>query len=107
MSKCHIVGNPMHWLNFRVFQVQTDGQQIGENQVLFIIQDADNINHIVVFMTGQTPFPDGLGGAGNCVETRGCNDSLLMYRISIHFLMMHISYWPRRDRTCPRGFQQS
>ena len=85
----------------------TDGQQIGENQVLFIIQDADNINHIVVFMTGQTPFPDGLGGAGNCVETRGCNDSLLMYRISIHFLMVHISYWPRRDRTCPRGFQQS
>ena len=50
---------------FCVFQVQTDGQQIGENQILFNIQDADNINHIVVFMTGQTPFPDGLGGAGN------------------------------------------
>ena len=50
---------------FYVFQVQTDGQQIGENQVLFNIQDADNINHIVVFMTGQTPFPDGFGGAGN------------------------------------------
>ena len=33
--------------------------------VLFNIQDADNINHIAVFMTGQTPFPDGLGGAGN------------------------------------------
>lgn len=43
--------------------VQTDGQQIGENQVLFNIQEADNINHVVVFMTGQTPFPDGLGGA--------------------------------------------
>ena len=31
---------------------------------MFNIQEADNINHIVVFMTGQTPFPDGLGGAG-------------------------------------------
>ena len=44
--------------------MQTEGQQISENQVVFNIQEADNINHIVVFMTGQTPFPDGLGGAG-------------------------------------------
>jgi hypothetical protein len=43
--------------------VQTDMQQVGETQFLFNIQDADNINHIVVFMTGQTPFPDGFGGA--------------------------------------------
>ncbi|XP_045176445.1 protein OPI10 homolog [Mercenaria mercenaria] len=43
--------------------VQTDAQQVSENQMLFNIADADSINHIVVFMTGQTPFPDGLGGA--------------------------------------------
>ena len=34
---------------------------------MFNIQEADNINHIVVFMTGQTPFPDGLGGAGRII----------------------------------------
>lgn len=43
--------------------VQTDAQQVSENQVLFNIPDADSINHIVVFMTGQIPFPDGFGGA--------------------------------------------
>lgn len=43
--------------------VQTESQQVAENQFLFNIEDADNINHVVVFMTGQMPFPDGLGGA--------------------------------------------
>ncbi|OAD57868.1 Protein OPI10 like protein [Eufriesea mexicana] len=43
--------------------VQTDFQQIGENQFLITVPDADNINHIVVFLTGTIPFPDGTGGA--------------------------------------------
>lgn len=43
--------------------VQTDAKPISETQVLFDLPDADHINHVVVFMTGQTPFPDGLGGA--------------------------------------------
>ncbi|XP_036148719.1 protein OPI10 homolog [Monomorium pharaonis] len=43
--------------------VQTDFQQVGENQFLITILDADNINHIVVFLTGTIPFPDGMGGA--------------------------------------------
>ncbi|KAK7099458.1 protein Hikeshi-like [Littorina saxatilis] len=43
--------------------VQSDAQQVSENQFLFNIPEADNINHVVVFMTGQMPFPDGLGGA--------------------------------------------
>ncbi|KAL8565320.1 hypothetical protein ACOMHN_029016 [Nucella lapillus] len=43
--------------------VQTECQQVSENQFLFNIPEADNINHVVVFMTGQMPFPDGLGGA--------------------------------------------
>jgi hypothetical protein len=29
------------------------------------IVDADNVNHIVVYMTGEMPFPEGYSGAGN------------------------------------------
>jgi hypothetical protein len=28
------------------------------------IPDADNINHLVVFLTGTSPFPEGFGGSG-------------------------------------------
>ena len=40
-------------------------QQVGETQFVFNVPDADSINHIVLFLTGTTPFPDGMGGAGN------------------------------------------
>ncbi|KAI8783467.1 hypothetical protein BgiMline_023652 [Biomphalaria glabrata] len=43
--------------------VQTDFHPVNETQFLFNIPEADNINHVVIFMTGQTPFPDGLGAA--------------------------------------------
>ncbi|XP_011501346.1 PREDICTED: protein OPI10 homolog [Ceratosolen solmsi marchali] len=43
--------------------VQTDFQQIEENQFLITVPDADNINHVVVFLTGTVPFIDGMGGA--------------------------------------------
>ncbi|XP_046735214.1 protein OPI10 homolog [Diprion similis] len=43
--------------------VQTDFQQVGETQYVITIPDADNVNHVVVFLTGTVPFPDGLGGA--------------------------------------------
>ena len=39
-------------------------EQVGETQFLTTIHDADNINHIVVFMTGTIPFPQGMGGLG-------------------------------------------
>ncbi|XP_055694003.1 protein OPI10 homolog isoform X2 [Lutzomyia longipalpis] len=39
---------------------QTDFQQVGQSQFLFNIPDADNINHIVVFLTGTSPLPDGM-----------------------------------------------
>lgn len=44
--------------------MQTDFQQVSETQCVIGIPDADNVNHIVVFMTGQAPFPDSMGGAG-------------------------------------------
>lgn len=50
-------------------QVDTQPQQVSDNQFLFNIPEADNINHVVVFMTGQMPFPDGLGGAGKLACT--------------------------------------
>ncbi|XP_024939285.1 protein OPI10 homolog isoform X2 [Cephus cinctus] len=43
--------------------VQTDFHQISETQFLITVPDADNINHIAVFLTGTIPFPDGTGGA--------------------------------------------
>jgi len=43
--------------------VQTDFQQTGETRFVVSIPDADSINHVVVFLTGATPFPEGVGGA--------------------------------------------
>ncbi|XP_074660260.1 protein Hikeshi-like [Tubulanus polymorphus] len=43
--------------------VSTDLQRVSETQVIFTIPDADNVNHVVVFMTGTQPFPDDVGGA--------------------------------------------
>jgi hypothetical protein len=48
---------------FPLFQVQSF-EQVGETQFLTTIHDADNINHIVVFMTGTVAFPQGMGGLG-------------------------------------------
>lgn len=46
------------------FQVQTDFQQISDAQFVINIEEADNVNHVVVFLTGTTPFPEGMAGAG-------------------------------------------
>ncbi|EDO36337.1 predicted protein [Nematostella vectensis] len=43
--------------------VQTDAQQVGPTQVVFNLADAESIHHVVVFLTGTVPFPDGMGGA--------------------------------------------
>ncbi|KAL9979869.1 hypothetical protein ACROYT_G017593 [Oculina patagonica] len=42
--------------------VQTDAQQIGPTQFVFNLTDVEKIHHVVVFLTGVTPFPDGMGG---------------------------------------------
>ncbi len=44
------------------YQVQTDAQQIGPTQFVFNLTDVERIHHVVVFLTGVTPFPDGMGG---------------------------------------------
>ncbi|GMT24425.1 hypothetical protein PFISCL1PPCAC_15722, partial [Pristionchus fissidentatus] len=43
--------------------VQTDFCIVSEREAVVEIPDADSINHIVVFLTGTTPFPNGMGGA--------------------------------------------
>jgi len=63
----------MCFYEYLMFKVQTNEEPVSENKVIFNIPDADNINHIVVFMTGQIPFPDGFGGAGKlCTVTFIC-----------------------------------
>ncbi|CAG9822608.1 unnamed protein product [Phaedon cochleariae] len=42
--------------------VQTEFQQISETQLVTTINDADNINHVAVFLTGAIPFPEGTAG---------------------------------------------
>ncbi|KAJ8927817.1 hypothetical protein NQ314_019699, partial [Rhamnusium bicolor] len=42
--------------------VQTEFQPITTTQFVTTINDADNINHIVVFLTGAVPFPEGTAG---------------------------------------------
>lgn len=42
--------------------VQTDFTPISETQFLTTILDVDSINHIVVFLTGAVPFPEGTVG---------------------------------------------
>ena len=43
--------------------VRTDARPVSPTQAVFDIPDVTKSNHVVVFLTGQTPFPDGHGGA--------------------------------------------
>ena len=38
-------------------------QRISDNQFSIVIPDIESVNHIVIYMTGEMPFPDGLAGA--------------------------------------------
>ena len=46
-----------------ICQVQTQAQQVDETHCVFSIDNAASVNHIVIFLTGTIPFPDGMGGA--------------------------------------------
>ena len=61
----------IHLIQFQSFKsiclclkVQTDFVSVDLNKFLITIQNADDINHVVVFMTGSQPFPEGMGGSG-------------------------------------------
>ncbi|XP_043461116.1 protein OPI10 homolog [Leptopilina heterotoma] len=43
--------------------VQTNFEQVSETKLLFTVPDADDINHIVLFLVGTIPFPDNMAGA--------------------------------------------
>uniref|UniRef100_A0A669QUA3 Protein Hikeshi n=3 Tax=Phasianus colchicus TaxID=9054 RepID=A0A669QUA3_PHACC len=43
--------------------VQAAPQQVAEDKFVFDLPDYENINHVVVFMLGTVPFPEGMGGS--------------------------------------------
>ncbi|XP_056309087.1 protein Hikeshi [Danio aesculapii] len=43
--------------------VQTDAQQVASDKFVFNLPDYEHVNHIVVFLLGTVPFPEGMGGA--------------------------------------------
>lgn len=43
--------------------MNTNVQQASLNQFLLTLDNVENVNHIVVFLTGQVPFSDGFGGS--------------------------------------------
>lgn len=43
--------------------MNTNFQEAGANQFCLTLEQVENINHVVVFLTGQVPFSDGFGGA--------------------------------------------
>ncbi|XP_034971800.2 protein Hikeshi [Zootoca vivipara] len=43
--------------------VQTVAQQVAEDKFVFDLPNYDSINHVVVFMLGTVPFPEGMGGS--------------------------------------------
>jgi len=43
--------------------VQTDFVQVDMTHCVCSLDNADSVNHLVIFLTGQQAFPDGFGGA--------------------------------------------
>eukprot|EP01117_Protostelium_nocturnum_P008119 TRINITY_DN2895_c0_g1_i1.p1 TRINITY_DN2895_c0_g1~~TRINITY_DN2895_c0_g1_i1.p1 ORF type:complete len:216 (+),score=64.56 TRINITY_DN2895_c0_g1_i1:118-765(+) len=41
--------------------VQATPQMVSENKYMFLLENGSSINHLVVFLTGQTPLPQGYG----------------------------------------------
>eukprot|EP00090_Calanus_glacialis_P000734 TRINITY_DN10506_c0_g1_i1.p1 TRINITY_DN10506_c0_g1~~TRINITY_DN10506_c0_g1_i1.p1 ORF type:complete len:204 (-),score=61.22 TRINITY_DN10506_c0_g1_i1:53-664(-) len=43
--------------------VSTNWEEISPTNCVAEIPDADTVNHVVIFLTGAVPFPEGMGGA--------------------------------------------
>ncbi|XP_077587323.1 protein Hikeshi isoform X1 [Stigmatopora nigra] len=43
--------------------VQTNAVQVASDKFVFDLPEYEKVNHVVVFMLGTVPFPDGMGGA--------------------------------------------
>ncbi|XP_006824818.1 protein OPI10 homolog, partial [Saccoglossus kowalevskii] len=43
--------------------IQAQAQQIDETHFIFNIENPENLNHVVIFLLGTIPFPDGMGGS--------------------------------------------
>lgn len=43
--------------------VQTEFQQVDQTHFIINVEDADNVNHVVVFLTGSQPLPDGMSAS--------------------------------------------
>ncbi len=43
--------------------VDTGFRQVDATHLVIDVPDATSAHHVVVFLTGQQPFPDGMGGA--------------------------------------------
>merc|ERR1712126_279224 len=43
--------------------VDTSFRQVDQTHFVVDVVDPDRVNHVVVFLTGQVPFPEGMGGA--------------------------------------------
>ncbi len=54
----------LFYINVFCLQLQTEFVQAGDTQFVTTINDADSINHVVVFLTGVQPFPDHMAGSG-------------------------------------------
>jgi len=46
--------------------VDTAFRQVDQTHFVIDVADPDSFNHVVVFLTGQVPFPAGMGGAVYC-----------------------------------------
>lgn len=44
--------------------VQTNLRQVDQTKFLFDLSDPHSINHIVIFMLGTQPFPEGYSATG-------------------------------------------
>ena len=50
-----------HIFSFKL-QIQTDFQQVTENQFVLSLAEPDKVHHIVIFLLGTVAFPEGMGG---------------------------------------------